>query len=141
MIDVFFAQANLLAILVSAFAYFLLGSLWYSLLFGDVWSKGLERVGVVIKEPTKRQLLQKLAFSFLANLAACVGMAYLIYWTGSHRLESGLALGFASGICFAAPTIGVSCVWESRPLKLFLVDTSYHVVGLTGAGAILSVWK
>jgi hypothetical protein len=141
MFDVFFAQANLPAILLAAVAYFILGSLWYSLLFGEVWTKALESQGIIVKEPTRRELMVKLLLTFLANLLASSGMAYLIYWTGSYRLITGIALGIASGICFGATGIGVAYVWESRPVKLFLVDTGYHLVGLTVAGMILSVWK
>ena len=141
MFDVFLAQANLPAIVLSALAYFLLASLWYSVLFGEVWTKGLAAQGITLKEPTKRELVQKLILTFLANLLASFGMAYLIYWTGSYRLVTGMALGVASGICFGATGIGVAYVWEGRPVKLFFVDAGYHLVGLTVAGIILSVWK
>ncbi|MGH2568516.1 MAG: DUF1761 domain-containing protein [Bacteroidota bacterium] len=141
MLSPFFALTNFLAVLAAAVAYFLLGALWYSALFWDIRTKALEAQGVILKEPSKREAAQKLLLTFLAGLVASFGMAYLIYWTGSHRFTSGLALGLAVGLCFGATGIGVSYLRESRPLKLIIIDSGYQVVGITMIGIVLSVWK
>ncbi|MCI0708114.1 MAG: DUF1761 domain-containing protein [Ignavibacteriae bacterium] len=139
--DTFIEQTNVFAVLTAGGAYFLLGALWYSVLFGNAWSRGLEEHGVDIDEPTGKEAAVKLLITFLGNFFAAFAMSYLVYWTGSYRFASGLALGLVSGLCFSAVGIGISYAWEGKPLKLFLIDSSYHVIGITLTGIILSVWK
>ena len=141
MFSTFIAQTNFFAVLVASLVYFILGALWYSVLFGNSWSRGLEEHGVDIDEPTGKEVALKLLATFVGNVLASFAMAYLVYWTGSYRFTTGLALGSASGICFCAVSIGIAYAWEDKPLKLFLIDSSYHILGLSFAGVILSVWK
>ena len=54
MLQNYLSQVNLWAILVATLAYFLLGSLWFSVLFGAVWSKEVEKLGILIKDPCQR---------------------------------------------------------------------------------------
>jgi hypothetical protein len=37
--------------------------------------------------------------------------------------------------------MGVTYLFEARPLKLFLVDAGYHAVTFVVMGGILGIWK
>ena len=60
-----FPSFNIIAVFVSAAAYWLLGALWYSVLTGNAWENELRKQGITIKDPTKKELIRKLALSFL----------------------------------------------------------------------------
>jgi hypothetical protein len=49
MLQQFLHQVNLWAVLVATLVYFILGSLWFSVLFGGVWSREVEKLGILIK--------------------------------------------------------------------------------------------
>jgi len=45
-----------------------------------------------------------------------------------------------AGLGFSAMTSFTTSTFEDRPLKLFLIDSGYNLVGLVIAGAILGAW-
>ena len=141
MLQSFFDQANYWAILVSAVAYFVLGSLWFSALFGNMWSKEVEKHGVKIKDPAGKDIGIKMVQTFIGNLLAAFAMAVVVSLGSVSGWSDGLELGLICGIGFAAAAIIIAYTWESRSFKLMAIDFGYAVAGITACGTILSVWK
>ncbi len=136
----FLSQINYLAVAVSSVIFFVLGSLWFSALFGSIWAEELERHNVVIKQPTKNSLFMKMLLTFATNCIASFAMACLVAMTGSTTVISGIILGIIATVGFAATTLASVFNWESRSLKLFLIDIGYPALGIITAAIILSVW-
>jgi biotin transporter BioY len=128
---------NWLAVICAAVAYWILGWLWYSALFGKIWIAGLEQHGVKLE---KGGMAQKMIGTFIANLVASVIMMRLIARTGIMDLAHGLKLGAGVGVGFSATAITIQYLWESKPFKVWLIDASYHFFGCILLGAILSAW-
>jgi hypothetical protein len=105
-----------------------------------MWSKELELHNVVIKEPSKKELTTKMFLTFCANIVASLVMAYFVFITKSTTLMSGLHLGIAASIGFAGTAIALVFIWESKSLKLFLIDFGYSATGLIVSSIILSLW-
>lgn len=141
MLSSFLAHANYWAILVATLVYFVLGSLWFSALFGKIWSAEVARHGVSIQEPSKSDIGKKMLQTFIGNLLAAMASAYLVFATGCHGWLPGLKLGLLCGIGFAAVGVWIAYLWESRSTKLLLIDVGYAVFGITFACIILSVWR
>jgi hypothetical protein len=140
MLSSFLSHTNYWAILVSALTYFILGSLWFSVLFGKIWSAEVQKQGIKIKDPAKNEIALKMLQTFLGNLFAAFSIAYLVYITGVSNWHAGLKLGLLCGVGFAAAAICIAYTWESRSLKLLLIDCGYAVVGISFCGIILSLW-
>ncbi len=141
MLQTFFQHANWLAILVSAVAFFALGSLWFSVLFGKIWQKEVEKHGVKIMEPKGSEIAMKMIQTFVCNLIAALAMGILVFFTDVDGLENGIKLGLLCGSGFAATSIITAHVWESRSFRLVAIDFGYPLLGITLCGIILSVWK
>ena len=60
MLSAFLSHANFLSILVAALAYFAMGSLWYSVFFGKTWVAEVEKTGVKLKQPEKKDIPVKM---------------------------------------------------------------------------------
>ncbi len=140
MIQSFFSHANYWAIVVAAVAYFMLGSLWFSALFGSVWSKEVEKHGVKINEPAKGDIAKKMLQTFIGNAIAAFSIAYIVFISGSDTWLTGAALGLLCGIGFAAVGISIAYTWESRSAKLLAIDCGYAITGITICGIIVSAW-
>ena len=140
MLSSFLSHANFLAILVAAIAYFALGSLWYSVLFGKIWMAEVEKSGVNLHEPEKKGMTLKMIQTFLLNFVAAFSVAYLVFVSGIDNWLAGFKLGLLCGIGFAASGIATAFTWESRSIKLVVIDSGYPVFGIAICGVILSVW-
>jgi hypothetical protein len=140
MLSSFLSHANYWAIGVAALAYFILGSLWFSVFFGKIWSAEVQKHGVTIKEPEKKEIGMKMLQTFLGNLIASFSIAYLVYACGISRWQSGLKLGLLCGVGFAAAGISIAYVWESRSIRLLSIDCGYAILGITLSGIIITLW-
>jgi len=141
MLQAYLHQVNLWAILVSAVVYFILGSLWFSALFGGVWSREVEKLGILIKDPAKGTIAAKMIQTFVGNLIAAFSMGYIVFISHSYHWLAGLKLGLLCGIGFAAVGMIIAYTWESRSMKLQMIDTGYAIAGISACGIILAAWR
>lgn len=133
-----FSHINWLATAVAAVAYFLLGALWYSMLFAKQWIKG---TGIDPNQPGAKSGSGAIMFmTLIFEFVICIGLALLVYRLNlSGNWMSGLKLGLLTGICFSAMTIAISYLYQKRN-SLSLIDGGYHLVGSIIAAIILCVW-
>ena len=129
-------KTNYLAVIVSGIAYWLLGALWYTVLFGKQWME-LENI-------SGPQPASKMAFtfitSFLLDLLMAFVLAQLCTWRSASTAARGASLGVLMWIGFVAPTIYTNYIYEARSNALFLINTGYVLVGFILMGAILGAW-
>lgn len=134
-----FSHINWLAAVVAAIAYFLLGALWYSLLFRDAWIKSS---GVNVNDPNAKKGVGALFLtSFVLTIITSIGLALIITRIGSAGWMTGLKVGLIAGICFCASSIYNSYLYEKRPITLSVINGFYNIVGCVIAGIIISIWK
>lgn len=139
--DTFFNTLNPWALLVSATAFWMSGSLWFSLLFGKAWRAEIEKHGVKMQPPSKGKLGAMMLTNYAYNLLAAFMTAIFVHATGSDTISSALGYGFCAGIGFTFCTFGISFMWEGRSLKLVLLDVGHSVIGIIVCFVILSLWK
>ena len=133
-------QLDWLPILVAAAAYWLLGVLWYSVLFGGLWSRGLEKQGVKLAKPSRGEMVTKFIGSFVANLVVVIAIAWLVDALHLVRFVGAVKLGLLLGVGVSGMALATSYSWESKPLTNLLVDASYHTVGPIVAAVIVLAW-
>jgi hypothetical protein len=128
---------NWLAIICAAAAYWVLGAIWYMALFGKTWAAAMQQHGVKLQQSG---MAAKMVGNFIANLVAAVVMARLCYRIPVIDLVHGLRIGLGVGVGFSVTAITISYLWESKPFKVWLIDSCYYVLGSIILGLILSVW-
>jgi hypothetical protein len=121
---------NWLAIALAAISSFVIGGLWYSLLFARPWQRS---AGI-----TDEQLKTGAARVFLGSLILAIVMAIsLAAFIGSNGLGFGVFAGFATGATFVAAAFGVNYLFERRSPVLFAINGCYNVLSFTVMGAII----
>jgi hypothetical protein len=121
---------NWLAIALAAISSFVIGGLWYSLLFARSWQRS---AGI-----TDEQLKTGAARVFLGSLILAIVMAIsLAAFIGSNGLGFGVFAGFATGATFVAAAFGVNYLFERRSPVLFAINGCYNVLSFTVMGAII----
>lgn len=128
---------NYLAVGAAALSAFLLGGLWYSVLFQKPWMTANGFTDADLKKGNEAAIFGTsfvLCLIMAANLAA--------FLSGPETTASwGAIAGALTGFGWIAPAIGVIALFERRPLAYTLVNGGYWAVALTLMGAILGTWR
>lgn len=134
-----FHHINWLAVLVGGLAYFFLGALWYTVLFGKKWQS---YNSALMSDPNmKKGSTGIMIGSFILMLITTLGLSLIVTRLNLAGLEVGLKLGILTGIFFGAMAISISYLYEKKPLGLHLINGLYTVVGNIIAAIIVSCWK
>jgi surface polysaccharide O-acyltransferase-like enzyme len=130
-------RTNYAAVIVSAIVYWLLGALWFALLFSKPW--------MALEHVTEEQMkgaspVAPYIISFLLNLVIAFVLAQICIWRNANTAARGAAVGILLWIGFVGPVSYSTYMYEMRPLPLFAINEFYPLVGLCVMGAILGAW-
>lgn len=126
---------NLPAVLVATVCTFAVGGLWYSpLLFGKRW---MAYNGLSEKE-IATGTARVFGGAFVLSLLMIVNLAMFI----GPEASMGFAVfaAVAAGFGWISLGMGVTYLFERKPLGLWLINAGYHAVSFTVAGVVLGAW-
>jgi hypothetical protein len=131
-------KPNYIAVVVAAIAYWLLGAVWYSVLFNKAWME-LEHITPeqVAGAPAP---IAPFIISFLLNLVIAFVLAQICAWRNANTAARGAALGILIWIGFLGPVTYTTYMYEMRPKQLFAINEFYVLVGMCLMGAIIGAW-
>lgn len=132
-------KTNYLAVLVAAVAYWILGAIWFGVLFGKQWMAyqgWTEEMVTKMGAPVAPYIV-----SFLLNLLIAFTLAQVCAWRGAYTASRGASLGILLWIGFVGPTAYTTYMYAMRPKGLFAIDQFYPLVGFCIMGAILGAWN
>jgi len=131
-------KTNYLAIVVAAIAYFLLGGLWYGVLFHKAWMN-LEQM--TIEQARGVSHVIPYIVSFLLELLVAYSLAQLCIWRNANTASRGASVGALVWVGFVGPIALMTYMFEMRPRALYAINEFYPLAGLILMGAILGAWK
>jgi hypothetical protein len=130
---------HLLAILVVALIAFMLGGLWYSVLFGKMWMKEMHFTEEQMK--SKEGIGRIFGGAFLLTLVSTITLATLIAAHRINQVPAGIEMGLFVGIGLVAARHATNALFEKRTLRHVLIVAGYDVTLCAMQGAILAVWR
>ena len=130
-------KTNYGAIVVSAVAYWLLGALWYGVLFSQRWM-ALE--GITMEQARSMNPVLPYVITLALNLLIAFVLAQLCLWRNANTAARGAAIGVLLWIGIVGPVVFTTYMYEMRPKELFAINEFYPLVGLCLMGAILGAW-
>lgn len=136
----FLSKLNWLHILVAAAGYWVVGILWYSVIFSKVWQTEMTNYGVKLNPPSGGKMAQNVVLTYVMHVFATIAVAFLIHFIGSETVMEGIKVGLYCSFGYVVTAGSMGYIWEGRSLKLIMIDNSFHIVGLIVAAIILSVW-
>ncbi len=127
-------QVNWLAVIVAALSGFALGGLWYGPLFGRAW---MAASGMTEERARAASMGRIYGSTLLLNIVAAVSLAMFI---GAGDVGFGVFAGFMTGLTFVSVGLGITYLFEQRPMRLWLINAGYQTLFFTVMGAILGAW-
>ena len=130
------ASINYFAVIVAALSAFIIGGLWYSVLFAKAW---MVENGFDEDTLRKSNMVKIFGGSFILSLIISFVLALFL---GPERdAMMGATAGFVAGLFWVATAIGITYLFERKSLKLFFINAGYHVITFTIMGLLLGLWK
>ena len=124
---------NWLAIGVGTAAFFVVGAVWYTALFGRAWQREVGLSDEQLKAGANMPLIFGLCF--LLEFLVVMTLGHLFARLDPNpRATMMIATGF--GLTIMSPAIGITYLYMRKPLRLFLIDAGHFVVGMAAVGLV-----
>ncbi len=129
------SRINHAAVWVAAFVYFMFGYVWYSLLFGSLWT---QLMGKSMAAPSLALFVESFLLGLLLSYAAGVALSRR---REDQTVQQGVSFAiFMSVAIYGTQTLN-NTLYAGAPIALWLINTGYVVIGFAIVGAIVGGWK
>jgi hypothetical protein len=125
---------SLLAVFAAALSSFVVGGLWYGVLFARPW----QRLAGVSDEALKSGGPRVFGISFV--LAFVQAWVFAMFLGPKPSLALGLGAGASAGLCWVGAALGINDLFERRRLGLWAINAVYHTVVFTIYGVLFALW-
>lgn len=131
-------QIHHLAVLVvvSAIAQWILGALWYGVIFRKSWKK--------LAAIPEGQKLKDLIFPMITCFIACLLLSFVLIhveaWYGARVFTAGFTIGVVCWVGFMAPPLFAQHIFERRRANLFAINAAYWLFAMALGGGILAAF-
>lgn len=130
-------EVNYSAIVAATIVYMIIGFLWYSKwLFGTIWAK-LQKLE---KEPKKIRMIIGHIGSVASGFILASVLSYFIRHLHVHHFLYGAVVGFLAWVGFVFTTSLTGALYTAKPIKLFLIDSTYLLIAFIVMGGIIGAW-
>ena len=134
-------DVNYLAVFAAAVVGMALGALWYSpVLFGKTWMSLTGLSEETLTKAKEKGMAKSYLIGFIGTLIMSYVLAHITSYASATTFLEGSLAGFWIWLGFIAPVALGTVLWEGKPVKLYILNTSYYLVALVLMGAILAVW-
>jgi len=130
-------KTNYAAVFIAAIAYWLLGAVWYGVLFSKPWM-ALENIS--IEQAKSMNPVLPYAITFVLNLLIAYALAQICIWRNANTVGRGASVGVLLWIGFIGPITYTTYMYEMRPKELFAINQFYPLAGLVLMGTIIGAW-
>ncbi|MEO1221130.1 MAG: DUF1761 domain-containing protein [Pseudomonadota bacterium] len=119
-------------VLAGAAAFFVVGAIWYGVLFGKAWQKA---AGMSDEDVQSGNMPLIFGLTFLFEMLIAMVLWHLIARTGAApHVVMMMSIGFALGIM--APAIGINYLYQRKSGMLFAIDAGHFTVGMAAMAGV-----
>jgi len=113
-------RTNYAAVAVAAIAYWILGAIWYAVLFGKSWV-ALE--GMTDAQMKSANPVLPYVITLVLNVLIAYSLAQICIWRNANTIGRGASVGVLLWIGFVGPVTFTTHMYELRPWQLFAIFT------------------
>ena len=130
-------KTNYAAVFIAAVAYWLLGAVWYGVLFSKPWM-ALENI--TMEQAKSMNPVLPYVITLVLNLLIAYLLAQICIWRNASTAGRGASVGVLIWIGFIGPITYTTYMYEMRPKELFAINQFYPLAGLVLMGTIIGAW-
>jgi hypothetical protein len=134
-----FSSISLLAVGISTVASFLIGFVWFTVIFRDPYLAGLGKSAEQLaKGPS---MMAASALQLAGYFVMAIVLGWIIARTGQQTIGGGMQIGALAWLGFVAAVIGPMYAFQAYSLLFFAICAGGPLLVLLTMGAILGGWK
>lgn len=122
-------------VLAAAVAYFAVGAVWYTVLFGKYWARH-QNFDTKDNSGMARYMIIGFLLTFL--IVTCTGL--MLNSIRCKELSDCFMRSYIMIAGFVVGLVGTALNYSKKPLGIWFVDIGYHLIGLLIAALILAKW-
>lgn len=130
-------HVNYVAVLLAAAVQFLLGVLWYKVIFRKSWPK---LTGLVESEKLTNTIFGFVTF-FLACFLLSFVMAHIDALVVAKDASMGARFGVICWLGFMAPPMFAQHIFERRRANLFAINAAYWLLAMAIGSALVASFR
>ena len=134
-------RINYPAVIVAAIAHFIIGGLWYGLIFANKFVEFIGWGPEKLQQMENQNHTKQYIIAFLSSLLLVYILAHFVQFTKAKSALDGVQTAFWLWLGFIAATQLPTVIFEERNLGLYFLSIGYQFVACAIAGIILTVWK
>lgn len=133
---------NYATILLAAFAYFLLGALWYSPFFFDhLWIKHHENEQLSMMQQTDLYRVGSYIAEFILALIIAYILNVFIHLSMAEDIAEGITVALWIWLGFIATTHFSAVLWARKSLKSFFIHAVFMLLGLIAMATVMMFFE
>lgn len=128
---------NSLGVVVASIAFFMVGWLWYGVIFMDAW---MAEMGIAADGDAESPIW--MLGGFLITVAQVVGLGLVLKWKGAADIGAAVQTAFILWLVFALPFSHYTYLYTpAHSATLLMIDASHLLVGWIVSAVVLSLVK
>jgi hypothetical protein len=131
-------KLNPIAIIAASVAFYLIGFLWYGLIFSDAW---MSAHGLTAEDAENQSPIW-MALGFVITVMQVIGLACVLKWKGASGVAAAAKTAALLWLFLALPFSGYAYIYlTSHDATLLMIDASHMLVGWIVSAVVLSLFK
>ena len=125
----------MLAIIVGAIIMFVLGAVWFTVIFGKTWSRLMNRTPQEMGNYNDGGMASKMVVMFVVNVISASVLRYIAPQLLALSYAEFLMAVFIIWLGFTLPSLVNMYLWEGKSVKLVLINAGGSLVAFIGGSA------
>ncbi|UAB77936.1 DUF1761 domain-containing protein [Erythrobacter sp. SCSIO 43205] len=124
-------------VLAGTAAFFVVGAIWYGVLFGKAWQKA---AGLSDEDVQSGNMALIFGLTFLFEMLIAMVLWHLIARTNpAPFVVMMMSIGFALGVM--VPAIGINYLYQRKSGVLFAIDAGHFILGMAAMGGVFLLFR
>jgi hypothetical protein len=124
-------------VLAGAAAFFMVGAIWYGVLFGKAWQRA---AGMSDEQVQSGNMAVIFGLTFLFEMLIAMVLWHLIARTDpAPHVVLMMATGFAIGVMI--PAVGIKYLYQRKSGLLFAIDAGHFILGMLAMGGVFLLFR